>query len=114
MYMNTITSRKRLNNNDGNKNFKPYFILCLFLANIIFCVTPALSQIPNCSANVPTYNVDFTGNPAGTFTTPNVSRTGNCCGTSSPDRCLHFSITLDTADVAVNFQITSGAIPPGA
>ena len=74
----------------------------------------AVAQIPNCSANVPTYNVNFVGNPGGTFTTPNVTRQGNCCGTSSPDRCIHFSITLDTADVAVNFQITSGAIPPGA
>src|SRR6185436_19986135 len=113
--MNTITLRGRQFSDRIKLFFQTESIVSLAL--IIFSVVPASrinAQIPNCSANVPTYNVNFIGNPGGTFSTPMVSRVGNCCGTSSPDRCLHFVITLDTADVAVNFQITSGAIPPGA
>ena len=89
-------------------------VVLLLLAFYLIPVKHSFAQIPNCSANVPTFNVDFTGNPGGTFTTGSLTRQGNCCGTSSPDRCIHFAITLDTADVAVNFQIVSGAIPGGS
>jgi gliding motility-associated-like protein len=81
---------------------------------MIFNSYDSQAQIPNCSVNVPTYNLSFVGNPGGTWTSPSISRQGNCCGTSSPDRCIHFAITIDTNTVAVNFQIASGAIPPGA
>lgn len=68
----------------------------------------------SCTGGVPTYSIDFTGNPAGTWISPQLIRSGNCCGTSSPDRCLRFDITLDSQTVAVNFTIASGAVPPGA
>ncbi|GAB5421983.1 MAG: hypothetical protein Crog3KO_25860 [Crocinitomicaceae bacterium] len=48
------------------------------------------------------------------WTSPPVSRNGNCCGTSNPDRCLEFVITLHPSAIAINFQITGGAVPPGA
>ena len=67
-----------------------------------------------CTGGVPTYNIDFLGNPNGIWTSPALTRQGNCCGTSSPDRCLRFDITLDSLTAAVNFEIASGAVPPGA
>ena len=88
--------------------------LLIFLAICFLPVSHSFAQIPNCSANVPTYNIDFTGNPAGTFSTPNVTREGNCCSTTSPDRCIHFAITFDPQNVAVNFEVTSGSLSPGA
>ena len=64
-----------------------------------------------CDGTVPTYTFDFTGHPDSTFTTPSIGRNGACCGSGN---CVHFSMTLDTSAVAVNFQITSGAKPSGS
>src|SRR5215203_3230766 len=72
------------------------------------------AQIPNCTVGVPTFSLSFVGDPGGTWFSPPLTRAGNCCGTSSPDRCVHFEITIDSNTVAVNFEIASGAIPPGA
>src|SRR2546423_6415584 len=76
------------------------------------CATKSYSQI--CGANVPTFNINFTGNPSGTFTVLDTSRVGNCCGTSSPDRCIHFSVILDSLTAAVRLDISCGALPPGS
>lgn len=77
-----------------------------------------LSQEANaqvtCTGGVPTFTVNFAGNPNGTYLSPSLVRQGNCCGTTSPDRCLRFDIILDSLTAAVNFEIASGAIPPGA
>jgi large repetitive protein len=72
------------------------------------------SQSGDCDPATPFFTVDLTGNPNGTWTSPAVPRVGNCCGTLPPDKCIEFSITLDPAAVAINFQIVSGAVPPGA
>jgi large repetitive protein len=94
-------------------------ILKKCLAMSILCATVighnAFAQNPgNCVGNVPTFTIDLTGQPAGTYTTSAVSREGNCCGTTSPDRCVRFIVTLDPLSVGVAFSITSGAIPPGS
>jgi gliding motility-associated-like protein len=107
-----ITSIRQLVNVTGKT--REYAAAFFFLMYCIFPSSEVKAQIPNCDASVPTFNVNFVGNPQGSFTTSGVSRQGNCCGTSSPDRCLHFAFTLDTGDVAVSFAITSGAVPPGA
>ena len=86
----------------------------LFALLVLFIALNSGNIYGQCDPNVPTFNVNLVGQPSGTFTTPPVIRTGNCCGTSSPDRCIQFIITLDSQAVAVNFQITGGAIPPGA
>jgi gliding motility-associated-like protein len=48
------------------------------------------------------------------WTSPLIARNGNCCGTVAPDKCLEFVITLHPNATSVNFQISSGAVPPGA
>jgi gliding motility-associated-like protein len=67
-----------------------------------------------CGPATPTFTVNLTGNPSGTWNSPLVVRNDNCCGTSNPDRCVKFVITLDPGAVGVNFNITSGAVPGGA
>jgi hypothetical protein len=67
-----------------------------------------------CGPTVPGFTVNLTGNPSATWTSPLVQRNGNCCGTSAPDKCVNFIITLDPAAVGINFNIIAGAIPGGA
>lgn len=67
-----------------------------------------------CNSGVPSFTVNLSGNPNSTWISPNVIRNDNCCGTSSPDRCVQFIITLHPGAVGINFSIASGAVPSGA
>ncbi|MEW6468764.1 MAG: gliding motility-associated C-terminal domain-containing protein [Bacteroidota bacterium] len=71
-------------------------------------------QIPTCDPNVPYYQVNLTGQPAGSWVSPGHARNGNCCGTQSPDRCTSFEVLLDSQAAMVSFTIESGAIPTGS
>lgn len=64
--------------------------------------------------NVPTYVVNLTGFPNGSWTSPNTVRNDQCCGVQAPDQCVQFIVTLDPASTGIIFNITSGAVPPGA
>lgn len=72
------------------------------------------AQISYCDSTVPTMNVDLSGSPTMTWVSPLMQRDGSCCGAVSPDVCLEFVITLHPSTIAVNFNIASGAAPPGA
>ncbi|OGS76122.1 MAG: hypothetical protein A3D31_00675 [Candidatus Fluviicola riflensis] len=48
------------------------------------------------------------------WTSPLIDRLDNCCGTTAPDKCIEFVITLHPDAASVVFTIASGAIPPGA
>lgn len=67
-----------------------------------------------CDSITPVSLVDLSASPNLTWVSPLLARDGNCCGTSSPDKCLEFIITLNPLAIAVSFDIASGAIPPGA
>ncbi len=68
-----------------------------------------------CGPTVPSFNVNLTGNPGGTWTSsPPMSRGGLCCDAVAPDKCIEFVVTLDVNAIGINFQIASGAVPPGA
>lgn len=86
--------------------------LKLLLKIAAFCI-PVWSYA-QCGPGTPTFNVDLTGNPTAVWTSPSVVRDDNCCGTTNPDRCIKFVITLDSAAVGIVFNIVSGAVPPGA
>jgi gliding motility-associated-like protein len=68
----------------------------------------------NCNPNTPFFNVDLSASPNGTWTSSALPRVGNCCGTVAPDKCVEFKILLAPNAIAINFQIASGAVPPGA
>jgi len=96
------------------RNFcKNVVVLGVFL----FCITAfanhAFAQA-SCGANVPSFYIDLTGTPDSVWNSPQLIRQGNCCGTTSPDRCLRIEFTIDSNVAAVGFAITSGAVPPGA
>jgi large repetitive protein len=88
-------------------------LIFLLLFCICVLVPETKAQLPSCEATVPFQNVDLRGKPNGTFLSKSHSRTGHCCGTTGSDECTSFEILLDTAAVAINFEIASGAIPTG-
>jgi len=67
-----------------------------------------------CGPLTPSFTVNLVGQPGGTWISPMVQRNDNCCGTIAPDKCLKFTIFLDPGAMGINFQIASGAVPPGA
>ncbi|TND07717.1 MAG: CHU large protein [Bacteroidetes bacterium] len=82
---------------------------------VFFAFFPAgEAEAQNCDSLVPAFIVNLTGNPDSSWTSPAVQRDGQCCGVAPPDICVSFMITLDPNSVSIVFNITSGAIPPGA
>ncbi|MEW6469998.1 MAG: PKD domain-containing protein [Bacteroidota bacterium] len=86
-----------------------FFILCGFL-----CICATFSFAQPCGPNTPSFTVNLTGFPAGSWTSPSVVRDDQCCGVTPPDRCVEFWVTLDPGSQGIRFDISSGAIPPGA
>jgi len=74
----------------------------------------AQTKESTCDPEVPTYSVDFTGQPAGIYQSPLESRVGLCCGAQFPDRCVQFFIRLDENARGLKFDIIEGAIPSGS
>ncbi len=84
-------------------------LVLIFTAGLLFAQPSG-----NCDPNTPFFNVNLSSSPNGTWTSSALPRVGNCCGTVAPDKCVEFKITLSPLAVAINFQIASGAVPPGA
>lgn len=80
----------------------------------LYLITPSGSFAQLCGPTVPSFTVDLTGFPSGSWISPVVVRQDTCCGATSPDRCVEFWVTLDPAAQGISFSIASGAIPPGA
>lgn len=68
----------------------------------------------NCGPTTPTFTVDLTGRPIGSWVSPVIQRSDTCCGAIAPDACVQFVINLDTGAQGIVFDIFSGSIPPGA
>lgn len=85
------------------------------LCMLFFCTKIGIAQPSgNCDPATPFFNVNLSSNPNGTWVSPAAPRVGNCCSTTAPDKCVEIKITLSPLAVAINFQIASGAVPPGA
>ncbi|MBI3500468.1 MAG: gliding motility-associated C-terminal domain-containing protein [Bacteroidetes bacterium] len=90
------------------------FLISLFC---LFCLQIFSDKIiaqNNCGQNTPSFVVNLTGNPNGSWISPYVVRNDTCCGAQAPDACVQFEITLDSASQGISFNIYSGAIPSGA
>jgi len=84
--------------------------------SIIFFLLSAFFKIEAqgpCMNNVPSYTINLTGQPAGIWTSPNVSRNGQCCGVSAPDQCVYFYLTLDPNAAGIQIDMI-GADPAGS
>ncbi|MBU2019601.1 MAG: gliding motility-associated C-terminal domain-containing protein [Bacteroidetes bacterium] len=91
---------------------KPSYVSLIILLSIISLINNVYSQ--GCDPSTPSLTVDLSSSPTASYTSPLISRNGKCCGATNPDRCLEFVITLHPDATAINFQISSGAVPPGA
>ncbi|MGV3597628.1 MAG: hypothetical protein ACO1PI_07135, partial [Bacteroidota bacterium] len=67
-----------------------------------------------CDSTVPAFVADLRGNPDSVWISPSVSRQDNCCGTSNPDRCIKFTVYLDSLSQGIRFDFHSGAVPSGS
>ncbi|HQQ94946.1 MAG TPA: PKD domain-containing protein [Bacteroidia bacterium] len=67
-----------------------------------------------CGTNTPVFFANLTGSPDSIWISPAVQRDDTCCGATAPDKCLKIIITLDANAMGINFNIASGAVPPGA
>lgn len=85
-----------------------------FLRLIIYVCLASATAHAQCGPATPVFTVNLAGNPGGTWISPNVVRNDVCCGTTAPNKCVEFVITLDSNAVGINFSIASGAIPGGA
>ncbi|MFN5147916.1 MAG: beta strand repeat-containing protein, partial [Flavobacteriia bacterium] len=83
--------------------------------------TAPFTNLLNCNGT-PTFIVDLTGNPGGTWTSNPERRAGNCCdnpltGTVEGDNnCVQFSVTLDPGAEGIIFSVPDGcgAAPSGS
>ncbi len=85
----------------------------VFFLGVFFLFTSNINA-QFCNPGVPFFYVDLSSTPDSVWISPETSRKSNCCGTTSPNRCVGFEITLHPDAIAINFEIASGAIPPGA
>ena len=83
----------------------------IFFISMLFSIA---AQAQFCDSLVPTLIVDLSASPTLDWTSPLIQRDGNCCGSTAPDVCLEFVITLHPDASAILFDIESGAVPPGA
>lgn len=62
----------------------------------------------SCSGSTPVFTIDMTGNADSIWTSPSISRSGQCCGVSSSDNCIRFDITLDANAQGVTVTVSGG------
>lgn len=66
-----------------------------------------LAQV-GCGGSVPHYTIDLTGNADSSWSSPAVSRSGQCCSVSNPNRCIWFTVTLDPNAQGVTVTVSGG------
>jgi gliding motility-associated-like protein len=91
-----------------------WFTLLIMTMTLLSGIDNLKAQSGLCDPGVPFFVVDLSTSPNGTWVSPSVVRSDYCCGTGNPNRCVEFQITLHPSAIAVNFNIASGAVPPGA
>src|SRR5690606_37481088 len=88
--------------------------LFLKLCWIVLLLMQQYAQAQDCDPDVPHFDVDLSSDPSAVFSSPPTYRNGNCCGTTHPDRCISFSLTLHQDAVGILFEVCEGAAPSGS
>ena len=75
-----------------------------------------LNDTLNCGGGTPTFEVDLTGNPGGTWTSNPEQRGGACCNPGGDNNCVQFNVTLDPGAEGILFSVPDGcgASPSGS
>ena len=94
------------------KHYNTIRVLLLVVIPTLILSGNANAQSP-CMASVPSFTVNLTGNPAGVWSSPNVSRNDQCCSATSPDQCVYFNLTLDPNSAGIQIDMI-GADPAGS
>lgn len=81
---------------------------------LLVIILPTFAMSQYCDSLVPTFEVDLSSSTTLQWISPDTSRNGNCCGTTSPDKCVEFDLLLHPDATGIVFDIYSGAVPPGA
>jgi len=92
---------------------KPKKLLFKLSAILFLIAQLGLNAQSPCGPTVPSYTVNLTGSPGGIWTSPNVSRNGQCCGELAPNQCIYFYLTLDPNTAGIQIDMI-GADPAGS
>ncbi len=84
-----------------------FLVICGFFAHNAFAQT----QLPECTANVPFFNLDLSASPDMSYTTPEVIRQPGCC--SDGDNYLSFYVTLNPNVAQFEIVVAPGYADPG-
>ena len=71
------------------------------------------SQLPECQSTVPFFTLDLSSNPDSTYTTPEITRNGQCCGDDNNQNYVSFYVTLHPDVAMVEIGIAPGYADPG-
>ncbi|MEQ8518475.1 MAG: gliding motility-associated C-terminal domain-containing protein [Cytophagales bacterium] len=72
------------------------------------------AQLAACDPGVPFFFVDLSGNADSLWVSSSIKRSDQCCGSSNPDRCISFTLLLDSNAQGFKFDVCNGAKPSGA
>ena len=91
------------------------FTLLLFFSCITQSKTNIFSQtkLPECQSNVPFFILDLSSSPDSTYTTPEIVRTGQCCGDNNNQNYVSFYVKLHPDVAMVEIGIAPGYADPG-
>ena len=88
------------------------FLSILFSSGALFSQVVAVPiQMPECTNDVPGYQIDLSTYPDMAFTTPEVLRQATCCGDG--DRYLAFYVTLNPNVAAIEIVVAPSYADPG-
>lgn len=96
-----------------SKLLNTYVALLLSLGFILLNKSTQAQMTPTCTAGTPTFAVHLETLPSGVWTSPNISRNGQCCGATNPDECVFFYLYLNPNTVALQIDMI-GADPAGS
>lgn len=97
------------------KTFTHSFGFIYFITLLCFLQLVTIQNL-NAQANnvTPTFDVNLTGDPNGTWTSEELTRKGQLCGASNNDNCVQFNIILNKDSGGLQFVILSGPEPSGS
>ncbi|MEI6766684.1 MAG: hypothetical protein WCM76_13705, partial [Bacteroidota bacterium] len=85
------------------------FTALLVVISTLF-LTSGNESYGQCQSGTPGATVVFTGLPAGSYTSPVITRNKTCCSLSNV-KCVKFDVTLDADAMGLIFNIASGSLP---
>ncbi len=71
------------------------------------------TQLPECNADVPFFILDLSNNPDSTYISPEIVRTGQCCGDANNQNYVSFYVTLNPNVAMIEIGIAPGYADPG-